>query len=231
MRHADERVSDRGQGSGGRGQGSGFRCQGSGSGVREMKDQGIFQRLEDLVVYQRLCRLHIEISDVTHRWPAEEKFELASQARRSSNSAAAQLAEKYDDRHVRNKIEGVNRSRGEAAETIHHLFMAHLKGYETRATYDSFHARYQECIRMLNGMERTLEIQLPEADRRWPGASIHEEPEDYGATPCGYPVPDPAPLNPEPLSENLVDKARDKVGSLDPTGGRRSPAARLNPEP
>ena len=28
------------------------------------------------------------------------------------------LAEKHDDRHIRNKIEGVNRSRGEAGETF-----------------------------------------------------------------------------------------------------------------
>ena len=87
-----------------------------------------YRRLEDLIVYQKLCQLHIAVSEVTHRWPAEERYELGSQARRS-HSAPAQLAEKYDDRHLRNKIEGVNRSRGEAAETVHHLYMAYLKGY------------------------------------------------------------------------------------------------------
>ena len=80
--------------------------------------------IEDLVVYQKLCDLHIQVCDVSHEWPAEEKYELGSQARRSSNSSPAQLAEKNDDRHVKNKIEGINRSRGEAAETIHHLFVA-----------------------------------------------------------------------------------------------------------
>jgi len=34
-------------------------------------------------------------------------------------------------RYIRNKIESVNCARGEAAETIHHLFMAKLKGYIT----------------------------------------------------------------------------------------------------
>ena len=126
-----------------------------------------YRRLEDLVVYQKLCRLHIEISALTHRWPAEEKYELGSQARRSSNSAAAQIAEKYDDRHVRNKIEGVNRSRGEAAETIHHLFMASLKGHITAEVYVGFRTRYKECIRMLNGLEKTLERKLPAPERRW----------------------------------------------------------------
>jgi len=135
-----------------------------------------YRRLEDLVVYQKLCQLHIEIGNLTHQWPGEEKYELGSQIRRSSNSAGAQLAEKYDDRHVRNKIEGVNRSRGETAETIHHLFMAHLKGYETQTTYEAYRQRYKECIRMLNGMERTLEKKLPESDRHWPPTPCAENP-------------------------------------------------------
>jgi len=89
-------------------------------------------RVENLLVYQRLCDLHLEVCDLTHRWPWEERYELASQARRSSNSAPANLAEKHNDRHVRNKVEGVNRARGEALETVHHLYMAHRKQYITQ---------------------------------------------------------------------------------------------------
>jgi four helix bundle protein len=63
-----------------------------------------------------------------HKWPQEENYELGNQSRRSSNSGPAQLAEKNDDRHIRNKIEGMSRAGAEAAETIHHLFMAKLKG-------------------------------------------------------------------------------------------------------
>ena len=113
--------------------------------------------VKDLEVYQKLCQLRIEVCDLTHTWPQEEKYELGSQARRSSNSAPTQLAEKNDDRHIRNKIEGVNRSRGEAAETIQHLFMAKLKGYITEKVYLEFKRRYKECIRMLNGLEKTLD--------------------------------------------------------------------------
>src|SRR4029079_12801125 len=127
-----------------------------------------FMRVEDLVVYQKLCDLHLEVCDLTHRWPANEKYELGSQVRRSSNSAPAQLAEKHSDRHVRNKIEGVNRSRGEALETVHHLYVAHRKNYITPEVYEGYRDRYQECVRMLNGLERTLEKQLPPDDRRWP---------------------------------------------------------------
>lgn len=157
-----------------------------------------YRKLEDLEVYRRLCRLHIEICDLSHRWPAEEKYELGSQVRRSSNSAAAQIAEKYDDRHVRNKIEGVNRSRGEAAETLHHLYMAFLKGYEAQAIYDQYKESYQECVRMLNGLEKALEQHSPERERRWPN-SLHEDVHDDYQPDSGFlePLnPEPQPLNP-----------------------------------
>jgi four helix bundle protein len=150
-----------------------------------------YMDVEDLEVYKRLCGLHIEVCDLTHDWPHEEKYELGSQIRRSSNSSPAQLAEKNDDRHVRNKIEGVNRSRGEAAETIHHLFMAKLKGYLPEKKYTEFRARYKECIRMLNGLEKTLERQLPERERHW---QIAEAAEVYGENSelsfPGWPIPD-----------------------------------------
>jgi len=67
----------------------------------------------------------------------------------------------------------------EEAETVHHLYVAHLKGYESNTTYDDFRERYQECVRILNGLERTLEKQLPEQDRRWP-ESVRENGEQYG---------------------------------------------------
>jgi len=133
--------------------------------------------VEDLHVYQKLCQLHIEVCDLSHQWPRDEKYELGSQVRRSSNSSPAQLAEKNDDRHVRNKIEGVNRSRGEAGETVHHLYVAKLKGYIDEATYANYRGCYKECVRMLNGLEKTLERKLPEKDRRW---IVEEESVPYG---------------------------------------------------
>jgi four helix bundle protein len=136
-----------------------------------------YMRVEDLVVYQRLCDLHIEVCELSRAWPREELYELGSQVRRSSNSSPAQIAEKHSDRHVRNKIEGVNRSRTEASETIHHLYIARRKCYLSQETFEAFRDRYEECVRMLNGFERTLEKQLPPDDRRWPDRpSPHPEP-------------------------------------------------------
>jgi four helix bundle protein len=130
-----------------------------------------FMRVEDLQVYQRLCDLHLEVCDLSHAWPAEERYELGTQARRSSNSSPAQLAEKHSDRHVRNKIEGVNRGRCEALETVHHLYMAFRKRYIDQLTFESYRDRYHECVRMLNGLERKLELKLDPSARRFPPQS------------------------------------------------------------
>ncbi|MBC8105089.1 MAG: four helix bundle protein, partial [Anaerolineae bacterium] len=80
----------------------------------------------------------------------------------------AQLAEKNYDRHARNRIEGVNRCRCEALETVHHLYIAKRKGYIEPQLYESFYDRYHECVRMLNGLERSLEQQLPAEQRQYP---------------------------------------------------------------
>ena len=125
-------------------------------------------KVEDLKVYQKLCQLHIDVCGLSHGWPPEERCELASQVRRSSNSAPANLAEKHSDRHVKNKIEGVNRARGEALETVHHLYIAKLKHYINESQYQEYRQRYLETVRMLNGLEKTLDKQLDEKSQRWP---------------------------------------------------------------
>jgi len=166
-----------------------------------------YVRVEDLDVYQKLCRLHTEVCALTRGWPPEERFELAGQARRSPKSAPANLAEKHSDRHVRNKIEGMNRARGEALETVHHLYVAMLKGYIDEATYVSYRERYEECVRMLNGMERSLERHLPAAERRWPDRVAEEDvltgyvcalSDPVAHAEDGWPEPEPRTLNPEP---------------------------------
>jgi len=150
--------------------------------------------IEDLKVYRILCDLHLKVCDMTSAWPAEERYELASQVRRSSNSAPSQLAEKNDDRHIRNKIEGINRARGETAETIHHLYIAFMKGYINRDTFDQFRSSYNECVRMLNGLEKSLERFIPEKDRRW--SVLREKSKTYGPT---------EDFTPDALTDHIIE--------------------------
>lgn len=86
-------------------------------------------------VYQKLCDLHIEVNELTFTLPKFELFELGSQVRRASNSAPANVAEGWNNKHVNMYLEGINRALGETRETRetretkHHLKMAFRKGY------------------------------------------------------------------------------------------------------
>ena len=47
-----------------------------------------------------------------------------------------------------------------------------LKGYIDQSVYGSYRSRYKECIRMLNGLEKSLEKHLPESSG---GGLMHSE--------------------------------------------------------
>jgi len=50
---------------------------------------------------------------------------------------------------------------------VEDLYIAKLKGYMRKELYSELRNRYKECIRMLNGLEKTLEKKLPSSERRW----------------------------------------------------------------
>lgn len=134
----------------------------------------------DLRVYQELKRLHLEVDALTREFPRDERFELASQVRRSSNSAPAILAEGCGSRHTNMYIEAVNRSMGEVRETQHHLDVAAEKGYISKALFRQLDDAYEACGRMLERLQQSLS--------RWrnsirTGNSFHDQPETYGHTP------------------------------------------------
>ena len=41
-------------------------------------------------------------------------------------------------------------------------------GYIDQSVYSSYRSGYKEGIRMLNGLEKSLEKHLPDSERRWP---------------------------------------------------------------
>jgi four helix bundle protein len=110
----------------------------------------------DLEVYKKLCELHLEISQTTLKFPAFELYELGSQLRRSSNSAPANIAEGWNNRHINIYLEGINRAMGEVQETVHHLTMAFRKKYLLSEEYEGYKNRYLEAAKMLRGLERSL---------------------------------------------------------------------------
>jgi len=76
--------------------------------------------------------------------------------RRSSNSAPANLAEGWGNRHPKIYLECVTRALGELRETRHHLRVADRKGYAGGLSITSMLKDYEECRLMLLGLQRSL---------------------------------------------------------------------------
>lgn len=113
--------------------------------------------VEDLEVYQKLCDLAIEVHNLTLTFPKFEIYELGSQLRRSSNSAPANLAEGFNNKHTNIYLEGISRGQGEIRETKHHLKMAFRKKYLNQERLDHFIDEYNICGKMLTNLEKSLE--------------------------------------------------------------------------
>lgn len=120
------------------------------AGANEVKS------FRDLKLYQMLCDLHLEVCEVSFRFPSFEKYELGSQLRRSSNSIPANIAEGSGNKHLAVYLETLNRALGELRETLHHLMIAHRKGYLSEKDHSDLSERYERCARMIKALERSL---------------------------------------------------------------------------
>ena len=113
-------------------------------------------KVDDLEVYQKLFGLTLDLHELTLAFPKYELYELGSQLRRSSNSVPANIAEGFGNKHSKIYLESISRAMGELRETMHHLKIAGAKGYvEDRKLHDILN-RYEECSKMLYGLEQSL---------------------------------------------------------------------------
>jgi four helix bundle protein len=126
------------------------------TGVRSVSAGEEVRSFRDLKLYQMLCELHLRVCEVSRRFPQFETYELGSQLRRASNSIPANIAEGSGNKHLPIYLEALNRALGELRETLHHLLMAHRKGYLTGDEYSDLCGQYESCARMIKALERSL---------------------------------------------------------------------------
>ena len=112
-----------------------------------------FGGFRDLKVYQLAFRLAMEIYEDTKKFPAEEKYSLTDQVRRSSRSVPGNIAEGYrKKRYPRMFTNKMADADGEATETQVWIDFSHACGYMTKARQLELRSGYEEVGRMLGGM-------------------------------------------------------------------------------
>ncbi len=110
---------------------------------------------EQLKVYRKAFALQQEVFELSKAWPKEEKYALTDQARRSSRSVGANIAEAWRKRryeaHFVSKLSDAD---AELAETQHWLRTAQTCGYCTDTTHDQLRELSDHVGRMLGAMMR-----------------------------------------------------------------------------
>jgi four helix bundle protein len=113
----------------------------------------IIQNAKELEVYQVAYALAMRIFELSKRFPAEERWALTGQIRRSSRSVCLNLREAWAKRryeaHFLSKLTDCD---GESNETDTSLDFARDCGYITVAEYDDLAAQNRSVGRMLGSM-------------------------------------------------------------------------------
>lgn len=113
------------------------------------------QSAEDLIVYQKAYALAMSIFEISKRFPAEERFALTAQIRRSSRSVCQNLKEAWAKRryeaHFMSKLTDCD---GENDETDTSLDFAKDCGYITGLEHKQLVSDCSEVGKMLGAMIR-----------------------------------------------------------------------------
>jgi four helix bundle protein len=83
--------------------------------------------------------------------PANERYDLVSQIRRSSKSGMANISEGYGRYHYLDSLRFYYFARGSINETINHIITAHDLGYIDQTKFQKLYDLGRETERTLNG--------------------------------------------------------------------------------
>jgi four helix bundle protein len=113
----------------------------------------VIRSFRDLKTYQRARAEAFRIFDLSKRFPAEERYSLTDQIRRSSRAVSAMMGEAWARRRYEAVfVSKVSEALGEATETQVWLDHALACGYLTSELHRELDGCWAEIAAMLQGM-------------------------------------------------------------------------------
>ena len=138
------------------------------------------QGLETLEAWRRAKDFAVKVcKEVLPLLPAEEKWSLSQQIRRSAQSIPANIAEGYGRFYYQETIRFFYIARGSLTETYSHLVIAHELKYIPEKTFADLRNQVDELVRIMNGY--TAYLKRAKIGANEPGANhfSHEESASY----------------------------------------------------
>jgi len=113
----------------------------------------IIRSFRELIAYQKARTAAKEVFKLTKRFPAEERYSLTDQIRRSSRAVGSMIAEAWARRRYEAAfVNKLNEAQGEATESQSWLDSALDCEYITAAEHARHDALFQEAGAILQGM-------------------------------------------------------------------------------
>ena len=106
---------------------------------------------EELDFYKLALDIVVNAHDMALKLPAQEKFEMAPQIRRSSKGITANIAEAYGRYHYLDSLHYYSIARGELNETLSHYINALVLGYIKQDYFDEIHKLIRKTESAKNG--------------------------------------------------------------------------------
>lgn len=114
--------------------------------------------LENLWIYKLAEDLEIEVHNVTKKFPRDEIYRSIDQLRRSSASAANNIAESYHKSTTKEKIRFLTIAKGEAEETKRNINKSFRKGFISKDISQSLIERYTILLKGISSYIKFLEL-------------------------------------------------------------------------
>lgn len=116
---------------------------------------GNIQTHKELKVWQDAMDAAMDIFAITKKFPADEKYSLVDQMRRSSRSVAANISEAWRKRRYEAAFKSkLNDSEAEASETQTWIEVALRCSYIDKQTAEHLDNKYEHILRRLVSMSR-----------------------------------------------------------------------------
>ena len=120
---------------------------------RKLKNMNFVENFTELETYKLAREISFEIFQFTKSFPAEEKYSLTDQIRRSSRFVGAQIAECWAKRrYEKHFISKLTDADAEQYETVHWLSIANECNYLSDSDYITLKKKCDALSKKINSM-------------------------------------------------------------------------------
>lgn len=133
---------------------------------------------EDLECFKLALEVMTRVYEFSKTLPADEKYDLYVQIRRSSKGVTRNIGEAYGRYHYLDSLRYYSIARGELNETLASLIDAKVLSYINQETFEDIYKLIRSAESTLNGYMNYVRRQKF-GSQEFGDKAIHEEPAEY----------------------------------------------------